>query len=108
MAYKEFQELLHALGPPPQVLQRPGPTLQPTDYQDYPTPSPRYTAPCSFPDAIPGGDDVLHPLYLHQPQADSLLLQDQYWRYAKDAYENQDYPPPSPPGHLANPIITNI
>ena len=59
-------------------------------------PSPCYTTPCSFPDAIPGGNGGLHPLYLHQPQADPLLLQDQYWRYARDAYESQDYPPPSP------------
>ena len=51
-------------------------------------------APCGFTDAIPGGVNGLQPLYLHQPQADPFLLQDQYWCYATDAYKNQDYRSP--------------
>ena len=66
MAHKEFQELLHALGPPSQVRQRQGPSLQPTDFQDYPPLSPRYTTS--------GSNNGLQPPYLRRPAKVSILV----------------------------------
>ena len=71
--------------PPGSATPRPSPTV------DKPPPAPPYyTNPISSPDDTSGDNDR------YQPQAEPLLLQDQYWHNTADAYDNQDHAPPGP------------